>query len=88
MKYPQCDLKGHGPCSGPICQRGLSLNHMCDGHVRLQSYWTEHNPGKKLNEWLDCMGIVEREEILRKSPARGKHWREAEERPTESSDDE
>jgi len=76
MNPPECDLKGHGPCGGPICQRGISLNHMCDQHVRLQSYWTEHNPGKKLNDWLDGLLNAEREEALRKSPHRGKHWQE------------
>jgi len=49
---------------------------MCDQHVRLQSYWTEHNPGKKLNDWLDGLLNAEREEALRKSPHRGKHWQE------------
>jgi hypothetical protein len=44
--------------------------------VRLQSYWTEHNPGKKLNDWLDGLLNAEREEALRKSPHRGKHWQE------------
>jgi hypothetical protein len=49
---------------------------MCDQHVRLQSYWTEHNPGKKLNDWLDGLLNAQREEALRKSPHRGKHWQE------------
>jgi hypothetical protein len=76
MNLPECDLKGHGPCGGTICQRGISLNHLCDQHIRLQSYWTEHNPGKKLNDWLDGLLNAEREEALRKSPHRGKHWQE------------
>jgi len=76
MNSPECDLKGHGPCGGTICQRGISLNHLCDQHIRLQSYWTEHNPGKKLNDWLDGLLNAEREEALRKSPHRGKHWQE------------
>jgi hypothetical protein len=76
MNSPECDLKGHGPCGGPICQRGISLNHRCDQHVRLQSYWIEHNPGKKLNDWLDELLNAQREEALRKSPHRGKHWQE------------
>jgi hypothetical protein len=45
-------------------------------HVRLQSYWTEHNPGKRLNDWLDELGNAEIEEALRKAPTRGKHWQE------------
>jgi len=74
MKSPECDLKGHGQCRGPICQRGISLNHMCDLHIKLQSYWTEHNPGQKLNDWLDGLANAEIEEALRKAPTRGKHW--------------
>ncbi|RQW80234.1 MAG: hypothetical protein EHM14_05660 [Methanothrix sp.] len=74
MTNPECDLKGHGPCSGPICRRGMSLNHMCDGHIRLQSYWTEHNPGKKLNDWLDELQNMERENAIKKAPQRGKYW--------------
>ena len=74
MKSPECDLKGHGQCRGSICQRGISLNHMCDLHIRLQSYWTGHNPGKKLNDWLDGLANAEIEEALRKAPTRGKHW--------------
>jgi hypothetical protein len=76
MNSPECDLKGHGPCSGPICQRGMSLNHRCDAHVRLQSYWTQRNPGKKLIDWLDGLQNMEREEVLRKASPRGKYWQE------------
>jgi hypothetical protein len=47
---------------------------MCDLHIKLQSYWTEHNPGKKLNDWLDGLANAEIEEALRKAPTRGKHW--------------
>ncbi|HNQ53888.1 MAG: hypothetical protein BWY13_00701 [Euryarchaeota archaeon ADurb.Bin190] len=76
MKAPECDLKGHGPCRGSIFQRGISLNHLCDLHIRLQSYWTGHNPGKKLNDWLDGLGNAEIEETLQKAPPRGAHWQE------------
>lgn len=76
MNSPECDLKGHGPCGGPICQRGMSLNHRCDAHVRLQSYWTVRNPGKKLIDWLDGLQNMEREEALRKASPRGKYWQE------------
>ncbi|HNX39720.1 MAG TPA: hypothetical protein PKK11_03985 [Methanothrix sp.] len=86
MKTIECDLKGHAPCRGPICQRGMSLNHMCDLHIRLQAYWTGHNPGKKLKDWLDGLQNMEIEEILSKSPPRGKHWQEVEVR-SESGDE-
>lgn len=76
MNAIECDLKGHGPCGGPICQRGISLNHRCDQHVRLQSYWAKHNTGKKLNDWLDGLLNAEREEALRTAPSRGEHWKE------------
>jgi len=49
---------------------------MCDQHIRLQSYWTGHNPGKRLNDWLDELGAAEIQEALQKTPHRGKHWEE------------
>jgi hypothetical protein len=76
MKQPECDLKGHGPCRGSIYQRGASLNYMCDLHIRLSSYWTGHNPGKRLNDWLDSLGNAEIDETVQKSPQRGKYWQE------------
>lgn len=76
MNSFECDLKGHGPCGGPICQRGMSLNYRCDVHVRLQSYWAQRNPGKKLIDWLDGLLNMEREDILRKALPRGKFWQE------------
>lgn len=74
MKTPECDLKGHGPCRGSLCQRGVSLNHLCDQHIRLQSYWSMRNPGKRLAEWLDGLSSEGIEEALRNAPPRGKHW--------------
>jgi hypothetical protein len=47
---------------------------MCDQHIRLQSYWTGHNPGKRLADWLDGLANEEIEEALRNAPVRGKHW--------------
>ena len=73
---PECDLKGHGPCTGPICRLGMTLNYRCDAHVRLQSYWTMHNLGKKLTDWLEGLRDGEREDALRKAPQRGNHWKE------------
>jgi hypothetical protein len=83
MNSPECDLKGHGPCSGPICQRGMTLNYRCDAHVRLEAYWTKRNPGKKLKDWLAGLRNAEREEVLRKASPRGKHWEEVRGRPLE-----
>lgn len=83
MKSPECDLKGHGPCRGPICQRGISLNHLCDQHIRLQSYWAAHNPGKKLNDWLDELDNAQIQDALSKAPARGKYWQEVAWQPDE-----
>ena len=83
MKSPECDLKGHGPCRGPICQRGLSLNHLCDLHIRLSSYWAGHNPGKRLNDWLDELGNAQIEEALSKAPVRGEYWQEVAWQPDE-----
>jgi hypothetical protein len=57
---------------------------MCDLHIRLQSYWTGHNSGKKLNDWLDGLANAEIEEALSKTPLRGKHWQEI---SWQSSDD-
>jgi hypothetical protein len=47
---------------------------MCDQHIRLQSYWTGRNPGKRLTDWLDGLANEEIEEALRNAPIRGKHW--------------
>lgn len=76
MNSQECDLKGHGPCGGPICRRGMTLNFRCDVHVRLQAYWSERNPGKKLSDWLEGLRDGEREDALRKASPRGKQWEE------------
>ena len=86
MNSQQCDLKGHGSCNGPICQRGMTLNYRCDAHVRLQSYWTKHNPGKKLDDWLEGLQNAEREDALKKASSRGEYWQEVDERPSEDSE--
>ena len=78
MNPPECDLKGHGPCGGSIYQRGMTLNYRCDVHVRLQSYWSRRNPGKKLNDWLDELSDINRQEALKNSPPRGEYWHEVE----------
>jgi hypothetical protein len=88
MDSPECDLKGHGLCSGPICQRGMTLNYRCDAHVILEAYWSKRNPGKKLKDWLAGLQNAEREEVLRKASPRGKHWMEVRGRPLEESEEE
>jgi hypothetical protein len=52
-------------------------------HIRLQSYWTGHNPGKKLNDWLDGLENAQIEDALSKAPVRGKYWQEVAWQPDE-----
>lgn len=54
----------------------MTLNFRCDVHVRLQTYWSERNPGKKLADWLEGLRDGEREDALRKASPRGKQWQE------------
>jgi hypothetical protein len=54
--------------------------------VRLQSYWTKHNPGKKLDDWLEGLQNAEREDALKKASSRGEYWQEVNERPSEDSE--
>jgi hypothetical protein len=74
MNSPECDLKGHGPCSDQICRLGMTLNYRCEAHVRLQSYWAKRNPGKKLNDWLEGLRDGEREDAIRNAPPIGTQW--------------
>ena len=76
MNNKECDLKGHGSCSGPLCRLGMTLNYRCDAHIRLQDYWAKRNPGKRLTDWLDGLREGERTEVLSKAPPRGNHWQE------------
>ena len=77
MKVPSATSRAMACAAALSANVASSLNHMCDLHIRLQSYWTGHNPRKKLNDWLDGLANVEiEEEALRKAPIRGKHWHE------------